>query len=216
MTAIMNRWIWTAVGVAAVTGAFFIPSQTGSIWPSVLLSSGTAMVFLAVYLLGEWKSAAGSKKAIGVVLLLLMLFTVASAAIYYRGSLQQEQILMDIRETIFHGIAKTQIQEPMLTTLREYYYPQDERGEQNLQEIFTGKYGSKIGDDDLFQYGQDRDDPSPMIFVETLEPGRIVMVGQSPIAKGIQEEYQNYDGSAGLVQTRGVLTPEGVRYEVEN
>lgn len=210
-------YLWLAAGLLFVSGAFFIPEQAGSIWPSLFWGSGAAIVYLAVlslYWLPQIESAT-KRRAMGWTLGILVFFSGVSAALSYEGTQRQVELLPEIRTTIEKGIAETKIQEPLLKTLRDYHRQEGEE-RRSVGNLFRAKYDSLIGSDSLFSYGAADPDGMLHIYVSHLEKDSVVLVAESSYINGREPDFKNFSGNSGQFQMRGILTKNGVRYEQAN
>lgn len=115
--------LWITGGAAVVVGAFFIPEQSGSMWPSVVLSALAAFLYIIIFSVVWLKKIESpvKRKAIGWTLTALVVFSFASAAISYEGSSRQTELLPEIRTTIETSMAEMYIKEPLLKTFRAYH-----------------------------------------------------------------------------------------------
>ena len=210
-------YLWMAAGVLWVSGAFFIPEQAGSIWPALLWGSAAAVVYLVV-LLVYWLpkiESTSKRRGLGWTLGILLFFSGISAAISYEGTQRQVELLPEIRTTIEKGIAETRIQEPLLKTLRDYHR-QEEGARRSIGNLFRAKYDSLINNDSLFTYGPVDPDGMQHIYVSHLDKDSVVLVAESSYIDGRNAEFENFSGSSGQFQMRGILTKKGVRYEQAN
>lgn len=203
--------------------AFFIPAQEGSIWPSIIAGGIASLVYLiALYIYGIRKiESSGKRKLVTVTLVLLIIFSIASAGISYEGSNRQTALLPEIRTTIETGMAETYIEEYLLKTMRTYYMEDKVGDNSGLGKIFHNKFDSLITEDRLLLYnGKDTysdDEQTKMkIFVHTVKFDSIVLVAESGYMDGINSEFKNYSGAKGMYQTKGILTGEGIDYERTN
>ncbi len=216
-------YLWIAGGILFVTLAFFIPAQEGSIWPSLIAGGVAALVYLtalSVYGIRKIESS-GKRKLVTSTLVLLVIFSIASASISYEGSKRQTELLPEIRTTIETGMAETYIKEYLLKTMRTYYKEGEFGVDSSLGDIFHAKFDSLIAEDRLLLYnGKDtysEDEETQMkIFLHTVKADSVVLVAESAYKDGIESEFENYSGAQGMYQTKGILTKEGIRYERAN
>lgn len=215
--------IWQAAGILFVALAFFIPAQKGSIWPSLIAGGVASLAYLIAFsFYGIRKiESPGKRKLVTTAMVLLVVFSLASASISYEGSKRQTALLPEIRTTIETGMAESYIKKHLLKTMQAYYL-EDKVGENSsLDEIFRAKFDSLITEDRLLLYnGKDtysEDDETIMkIFVTTVKPDSIVLVAESGYKDGKDPQYTNYSSAKGMYQTMGILTQEGIRYERTN
>ena len=203
--------------------AFYLPSHGGSIWPS-LISGGIATLayLMAISFYGIRKiESSGKRKMVTTAMVLLVIFSIASASISYENTKRQMALLPQIRTTIETGIAETYIKKHLLKTMRAYY-TEDKFGENTgLDEIFHTRFDSLITEGGLLLYdGKDtyseEDETEMQIFVHTAKTDSIVLVAESGYMDGLKPEFKNYSGAKGMYQTKGILTKEGIDYERTN
>lgn len=222
----MNKtmFLWMAGGILIVSLAYFIPAQEGSIWPSIIAGSIASLFYLiALSIYGIRKiDSSGKRKVVTSTLVLLVIFSIASAAISYESTKRQTALLPEIRHTIEKGIAENYVKKHLLATMRAYYT--GERFDENasLGSIFRTKYDTLITEDDRLLYAgkdtyKDEEEDIPVkIFVKKTDPDSIILVAESVYMDGRDQEFENYSGVKGKYQVRGTLTKEGIRYERAN
>lgn len=207
---------WIGVGIFITAGAFFIPVQSGSLWPSVISASVAAFIYVVVFL-AVWLpkiQPARKRKAIAVTLTVLLVFSGGSAMLSYESSVRQKERLKNIRTHLEKEIIKSYIQKPMLVTLRGYY--NSEYDDTGLGQVFKAKYDSLVTQDSLFTFGNRNENQSIFIYLANASPDTLVLVGESSIVEGKNGDFENYSKEKGRFQVRGILTSNGVDYEREN
>lgn len=209
--------LWIIGGVAVVTGAFFIPEQSGSMWPSVILSSIAAVIYIVVFSFVWLKKIESpvKRKAIGWTMTVLVVFSFISAAISYEGSNRQTELLPEIRTTIETSIAEVYIKESLLKTLRAYHLEQESDGI-TLGSIFKSSYDSLITRDSIFSHSDLEDDATLTIYVSQISSDSVSLIAESEYIDGRDPEFQNFSGNTGQYQSKGILTKKGVHYERTN
>lgn len=207
---------WMTGGVVLTTIAFFIPEQSGSMWPSVIASATVAFLYLGFFSavwLQEVESST-KRKAIAITFSVLFLFSIASAVISYEGSVRQSETLENIRGQLEGDILYNYMHEPLVKTLSNFY--SEENSESNIGDIFTARYDSLITEDGEFEFGSKYDNQTLYLYIAENSADSIVVVGESAYLKGGNEDFSNYSGNAGRYQVRGILTPKGINYERQN
>lgn len=213
----MKKAYWVIGGVIAVSAAFFIPDPAGNLWNAVWASTAAGMLYLLIFAAVWLKKLepGGKKLGAGIVLGLLVLSTGASAVINYKSSERQSKLLPEIHLIIQQGIAANYMMTPLLETMRAYYGEENE-ARRGLGDIFMNANDSLVTEDNRYRYGS-YDEESPLtIYVTTARPDSVVLTAVSDRQDGMEPGFQNYDGTAGSFQAKGILTPNGVRYEREN
>lgn len=216
-------YLWIIGGLFFVALAFFIPAQEGSIWPSIIAGGIASLIYLiafSFYGIRKIKSS-GKRKLVTTTMILLVVFSLASAGISYEGSKRQTALLPEIRTTIEKGMAESYIKKHLLKTMQAYYTVNKFDGNSSLGEIFRAKFDSLITEDSLLLYeGKDtysEDDETRLkIFVHTVKADSIVLIAESGYKDGKKPEFKNYSGAKGMYQTKGILTEEGIHYERTN
>lgn len=219
-----SMFLWMAGGIILVVLAYFIPAQEGSIWPSVIAGGIASLVYLIVlYFYGMKKiDSCGTRKLVTTVLVLLVIFSIASASFSYVGTKRQTALLPEIRNTIEMGIAENYVKKHLLATMRAFYTGDRFDENADLDTIFRTKYDSLITEENLLLYNgqdtyKDKEEDLPIkIFVKNIDPESVILVAESGYMKGENPEFENYSGATGYFQTKGILTKEGIRYERAN
>lgn len=213
----MKKIIWWIVGGVFLTAiAFFIPEQSGSMWPSMISSSIVILLYLIVFLifwLPEIESRT-KRRAVAVTFAVIIIGSAVSATLSYKSSTNQLKVLPEIRTTIDAALAETFIKKPLLETLRMYH--SSENTNRNIGEIFTTKYDSLITRDSLFTYGSRSENQTIYMHVDEASSDRVVLIGESSYIDGNDADFDNFSGAAGRYQVRGILTLKGIDYERQN
>ena len=214
---------WMIGGIVLTVIAFFIPDQSGSMWPSVIASATMAFLYLGIspllfhtgIFLAVWLPKINSstkRKAIAGLFTVLFIFSIASAVISYEGSVQQRQMLRDIRKTVENSMAHSLIQESLIKTMAKF----DSNSDQNVGNVFTSRYDSLITEDSLFTYGSRTEDQTLFLYLAKATADSVVLIGESRYIEGQKEDFKNFSGNKGDFQVQGILTSKGVDYERQN
>jgi len=210
-----NIFLWMAGGTILTIGAFFIPEQTGSMWPSLILSGSVAFLYLGIFSV-VWIRKIESqtkRRVIGSVIAIFLVFSIASAALSYVGSQRQKKTLADIHTSIESSLAETYVKEPLVKTLGSYYASPPDG---DIGKRFKSKYDSLISDDHIFKYVKKDSWRTLHVYVADIEPDSVVLIGESSYIKGKDDVFSNFSGAKGRYQVKGILTSKGVDYEREN
>lgn len=223
MVTMKNKY-WWIFGVAIIaTTVFFIPERTGEIWTPVLSAMAVVGIFyvgLLVYIFKNGDSTAGKMIGVGVIGLFVAL-VIFNGVNQYSSSTFQHKTLTKVRSVIDRGLITVYSQEALLKSLQTYHNGTNHRG-LTLEEIFRERYGDDIQsgsgltrfipDDQKEHSGE-----SPFIYYkDTKNSNKLVLIGQSLLAKGRDSTFKNYNGQKGLLQYRATLTKDGVDYVREN
>lgn len=204
-----------AGGIVLTIGAFFIPKQTGSMWPSLLLSGSVVFLYLVIFSV-VWIPQIKSRmkrRVIGSVIAIFLIFSLGSAVLSYIGSERQKKMLADIHTSIERNLTEVYVKKPLYKTLGNYY-ASSAKG--NIGDYFTSKYDSLIMKDHTFKYGSRDRHQTIYLYVDNVKRDRVVIIGESSYLEGKNEAFSNFSGSKGRYQVKGVLTTRGVDYEREN
>lgn len=210
-----NIFYWTAGGVLLVTGVFFIPDQSDSMWDAVILSSIAAFLYLLVFSV-VWLKEITSKvkrRAIAVAFVILVTGSCVFAGIQYSHSDRQAEILPQIRTYIEENLAYNYISEPLSETLKAYYTSGEEA---ELADLFLAEYDSLISDDNLFSYRDAGGSETFRLYLANAKEDSVVLIGESEYLEGMDSDFPNFSGNEGNYQVKGILTTKGVRYERDN
>lgn len=207
---------WIIGGVVLTTIAFFIPEQSGSMWPSVIASAIVAFLYLGFFSAVWLKEIESStkRKAIAVTFSVLFVFSIASAVISYEGSVRQIEVLENIRGQLEGDILYNYMHEPLIKTLGDFY--SEENSESNIGALFTSRYDSLITEDGDFEFGSRNGDQTLYLYVAENSADSVVVIGESTYLKGENKDFSNYSGNAGRYQVQGILTSKGINYERQN
>lgn len=202
-----------------VTLAFFAPGTEGHMWDSLLAGGITSILFLIAFSVYWLKRKDINKQRTGIITLFscLVIFGGIAAAFDYQRSNFQKETLTDIRLVIERGIAKTVVQENLNEVLKEYYLNDGRNKYANIEQAFTSRYDSLITEQGTVNFEQVADSNSTLtVYLSTFEPDSIVLIAESRAVKGWEPDFENFREGSGYLQTIGILTPKGVRYEREN
>jgi hypothetical protein len=209
----MKQLFWILGGALLVSAAFFIPEGAGQVWQSLLLSGIAVLFFLITYVFFQPKNSAPNKNIAGVATGILLVLVGIHGWLGYQESIKQSENLVEIRKVIESGIAKNHINEMLLTTLRSYY--SSEKDDANLGALFKFHHDSLMNDTEIKFYPSD-EERSPKIELVKATADSVVIVAYSSFVSGRSTAFKNYDGQNGYLQTKGILTTEGIEYEREN
>ena len=212
----MKITTWLLTGVFFALGAFFIPEQSGSMWPSLFFSSSVVLLYLAAFCFVWLRriSSATSRKAIGWTLGILVICSGISAAFSYESSLRQKETLVNIRSTIERGIIQNYVNKPLLMTLRTH--AQGSGDTDNFGKLFRAEYDSLITGEGMLAYDKDRDDSTVFVYIAKASADSVVIIGESVYLDGEDPDFENYSGAIGKYQVKGILTSGGIDYERAN
>ena len=216
----MKREYNILFGGAFSTGLLYvIPSLMGYIWAGLFLSLFGSVIYLIVlfkYGKKNYKNTDSGK----VTLTFFSLLIINSLAIftfdYYRADTQRE-LLREIRITIDSSIIETEIRAELLEVYRAYLLSNEERDDVSVIDIATDFFGERLKDDQKFQV-KTAELEKELNFVYYTDPGSdsFAIFSTAPHSQSWDDDFENWNGSVGLFQTKTTLTEEGVTHERQN
>lgn len=211
-----NIFLWVMSGILLSVVAFFIPAQSGSMWPSLFLSGVVAFLYLITFSIVWLKKIESQTKrrAVGMVFAVLIVFSIASAAISYIDGIRFGKTLSSIRKTIDSSEAEIYIRKPLLKTMKSYY--SSDQTNKDIGQLFRARYDSLITDDGVFKYGDDKNQKSLSLYLAKADTNQVVLVGEATFIEGKNADFTNFSDDKGRYQVKGILTSKGVRYERQN
>ena len=207
--------IWIAAGVVAVSLAFFLTPQSTEFWPALDAAGVTAGVYLIALVAYTLRKPLSTRLRVmvgGIALIALFCSVLAWQSAEDRSHLQAEW-LAHVRVTVSRGLMYSEMPTPLLNTLKAYH-EQGVRKKQELVEVFRSLHKDAVVGSNVHKPSW-KGDPMKVI-VESLDPGRIVLVSQESSVRGRDPNFKNYDGKSGMVQEKFVLTEKGITHVSEN
>jgi len=207
--------VFMVAGVIFVYAAFTIPPKSAELWPALNAGGIAAGVYLAALLAYVLRKPLSSKhrRLVGIIGLIAM---GAVAFTWMRSEQQtrwQANKLIEIRAVIGRGIYASTIPHYLLPALEEFHR-QKTTAIVPLGTIFHRLHSNADVGANMYipEYQFDR----TQVFVKTLKPDTIVLVGQETYAKGRNIQFKNFDGKVGMVQEQYTLTEKGLTHESQN
>ncbi|TLY33675.1 MAG: hypothetical protein E6K56_00290 [Ignavibacteria bacterium] len=206
--------IWIIGGIAAVAASFFL-SGGDDVWQS-LDAAGVATALYLMALLGfTTRKPFGTRTRVFV----WCVFILAGTGVYLDWSgmsetaHRQKESLLKIRGTVSRSIMLNEMPAPLMKVLRSYAeQPPKKRG--SLGKAFQAMYpADSVGRNIHTPFDQQ---DNLKIVVASVSDTEVVLIGQEMSVAGADRSKKNFDGRAGMVQARAILTERGVRYEPEN
>jgi hypothetical protein len=207
--------VWLVSGIVFVSVAFFIPSKSTELWPQFYAGGIAAIIYLIALLLYAVRKPVSIKaRIIATACSIITLGALIFSSIQMDNqSHWQADKLMQIRGIIGRGTMTCMIPQPLFKTLKVFH----EQGlikKETIAQIFqrlndNASVGSNI-------HKPENEGDILKIFVQSLEPDRVVLVSQETFVKGRNPEFNNYNGQKGMIQERCILTAMGIKYESEN
>ncbi|MFH0989657.1 MAG: hypothetical protein V1799_06535 [bacterium] len=215
---------WMIVGIVLVSIAYFIPADSQELWPNVNLAlqiAGLYLLILLIYILQKpIRLLHGALMCL--IVLVVMGFTFFLTYRFEDQTKWQAERLHKILGVIKEGIRTVEAPKILLKTLEAYHRKQMKQ-QKNLAETFKTLYPTAESGVNLFtkEYFPDyfwfeRTSNPLKIFVQSIEPGTIVLVAMDQFHEGKNSTFNNYDGQSGRVQVRYTLTEKGITHVTEN
>ncbi|MEQ9092457.1 MAG: hypothetical protein RIE52_15290 [Balneola sp.] len=207
------------IGGVFFTGLLYvIPSLMGYIWAGLFLSLFGSVIYLIVLYKYGKKNYINTDSG-KVTLIFFTLLIVNSLAIftfdYYRANTQRE-LLREIRVTIDGSIIESEIRAELLEVYRAYLLSNEEN-DVSVIDIATDFFGERLNADQKFQV-KTAELEKELNFVYHTDPGSdsFAIFSTAPHSQSWDDDFENWDGSVGLLQTKTTLTDEGVNHERQN
>jgi len=215
----MKREYNILIGGVIIIGLLYgIPSYMGYIWAGLFLSLFGSVIYLVVlYKYGKknYKNTDSAKITIGFFSLLIVNSLAIFSFDYYRANTQKE-LLREIRITIDSSIIETEIRAELLEVYRGYLLSNQEE-DVSVIETANNFFGERLKDDHKFQV-KTAELEDELNFVYYKDPGSdsFTIYSTAPHSQSWDDDFENWDGSVGLLQTKTTLTEEGVTHERQN
>jgi len=205
-------------GVIIIGLLYVIPSYMGYIWAGLFLSLFGSVIYLVVlYKYGKknYKNTDSAKITIGFFSLLIVNSLAIFSFDYYRANTQKE-LLREIRITIDSSIIETEIRAELLEVYRGYLLSNQEE-DVSVIETANNFFGERLKDVHKFQV-KTAELEDELNFVYYKDPGSdsFTIYSTAPHSQSWDDDFENWDGSVGLLQTKTTLTEEGVTHERQN
>jgi len=206
--------VWIISGIVAVAASFFLAGGD-DVWRS-LDAAGIATVLYLFALVGfAMRRPFGIRTRVFTWCALLVVGT--GVYLDWSGMSEtahrQKESLLKIRGTVSRSIMLTEMPVPLMKVLRSYSeQPVKKRG--TLGKAFQAMYpADSVGRNIHVPFDQQ---DNLKILVASVSDTEVVLIGQEIAVAGVDAYKKNFDGRAGMVQARAILTERGVRYEPEN
>src|SRR2546425_3710996 len=206
--------VWIIGGIAAVAASFFL-SGGDDIWRSLDAAGIATALYIAALVGFTTRKPFGTRTRVFI----WSVFILAGTGVYLDWSgmsetaHRQKESLLKIRGAVSRSIMLNEMPLPLMKVLRSYCeQPPKKRG--TLGRAFQAMYpADSVGKNIHAPFDQQ---DNLKIFVASVSDTEVVLVGQEMSVAGADRYKKNFDGRAGLVQARAILTERGVRYEPEN
>ncbi len=215
----MKREYKILIAGAFSTGLLYvIPSLMGYIWAGLFLSLFGSVIYLIVLYRYGKKSFINTDSG-KVTFIFLSLLIVNSLVIftfdYYRASIQRE-LLREIRITIDSSIIETEIRSDLLGVYREYLLL-NQKDNVSVIDVAADFFGERLKDDQKFQVKTaELEEDLNFVYHKDPKSDSFAIYSTALHSQSWDNDFENWDGSVGLFQTKTTLTEEGVTHERQN
>jgi hypothetical protein len=208
-------FLWIVMGIAVVTGAFFLPAPSMEIWPSLNAAGIAAAAYLLALILYTLRHPVPLKHRI--IVGILSLISMGALFFHWTGmegtTLWQQQRLLDIQSAVSRGVIRTESPQKLLSVL-ERYHQQGKNRKAALGQLFLLTFpGAAVGSD-IHKRMDERD--SVRLWVTTLTDSMIIVTGSHAYLPGRSAGFIPSWGRTGTIQERFILTAKGVSHESDN
>lgn len=215
----MKREYKILTGGVFFTGLLYlIPSLMGYIWTGLFLSLFGATVYLIVlYKYGKknFKENNSEKTTLTFFSLLVISSVIIFSFDYYKATFQRE-VLNEIRVTIDSSVIESEVRAELLEVYREYLLAKQE-SDISVTEVAVGFFGERLESDGKFVVkNPELEKDLSFLFHKDPESDSFSVYSVAEHSKSMDEDFENWDGSVGLLQTKTILTNKGVSHERQN
>ncbi len=204
-------------GIIIVSLCYLIPSFLGYIWLGLFSSLFVAIIYLRL-LHKEGKKKFSKENSVKVTSTLFSLTILASLLLfgldYYKADFQRE-VLREIRVIIDTGIFEHEAQGELLQVYKEYLSEPSQ--DASIVETATDFFGDRLQENNVYIPGIKTDEKDAVFrYQKDEESDRFIIYSIAKISQSRDPNFENANGSNGLLQTITILTNEGVTHEREN
>lgn len=211
-------FIWLIAGCLLVSVPFAIAFDPYNLWPSVYAGGYGAAVYLTALLIYSWRTN-NSKRFNSIVSVVMLLFFIASGFHWTTMDTMtawQRGLLGKIRSVIAHGIFYAEdVSERALPVYAAYH--QQKGKKKSIVELFNATYQKNLQNGMFVRTYKEGFDYDPnKRYVQTVGNDAVVLISVDTVARGMNQEFRNIDGSIGRVEMKTTLTAKEVRNERVN
>jgi len=205
--------VWPIVGVLMIVVPFFLYDTPTDPWGAVIAGAIGGALFLIALFTTIIRTTPFPKRT-KIFSTTLFVIVLAAAGVswktMYDMSHYQRKTLGTIRTIIGEGIQRSFTATVMLPSFREYY-AKNQRTKLPIGKVFLALNKDRIHPG-YFTF----DDEYGASFLKVVSDTSITLVMVETVAKGRDVAFKNFNGQAGRLQGKAILTERGVRYEREN
>jgi len=208
--------LWLVLSICAVGAAFsgtYI--ATGDIWDAMDASGVLVFLFLAALLIRATRPPVTTKqRVIAIGLSVLLLTGVAGQWIVMKSMTRwQYTQLQDIRKRIEYGMMVSYMYDHAAPAFAAYHrQPSPEK--QSLTSLFQSQNPALDSETHLLIL--DSLANGLKVYATVYGDSRVILTTVSGITQGAEARFRNFDGRTGFLQSRLLMTPEGMDYETQN
>lgn len=205
-------------GIISVGLLYLIPAYMSYIWLGLFLALFGSVFFLIVlYKFGKKDFTKTDSEKTTVTFFSILVFSsfLIFGFDYYKADFQKE-LLREIRVTIDSSIIETEIRAELLEAYREYLLS-NRKNNVSVIEVATDFFGERLKDDQKFQIRKkELEEELNFIYHKEPESDSFTIYATAEHSKSWAQDFENRDGSVGLLQTKTTLTNQGVTHERQN
>jgi hypothetical protein len=205
--------IWLVVGAVFVIAPFIILIDPSDPWASVVGALIGGAFFLIGYLFFHLRNSFFSKNSRLLLTIYFGIVIVASiTASTFQSSMAsyQRELQPKLRTSISDVDLFSISHDVLMPVLREYHKQTVDK--KTCGELFLKENGNKL----IGRRFVIPEENQTATYIVILKDSLIVMTSIDSVAHGVKSDFKNYNGLIGHVQTRTVLTLEGVDHAREN
>ncbi|MFN1835181.1 hypothetical protein AB2B38_007965 [Balneola sp. MJW-20] len=209
-----QQWKILAGGVVTTSVLFAVPAYFYAQWMALILSFISAVSFSLILLKRNKEKLDHTYKVAATGIILLIIFSSGYIVHDYFRAEYQDEILVEIRQTIDSGIIGVQIKNDMIQSLK--YYKSSDSDEMTVSEAFSSYMGDKLNENGTIKPSQEKEGDNISYHYEIKDADTVVIIAVTKVSKGNDPAFKNYDGQTGMGEYVGTLSNGGVEYEKVN
>jgi hypothetical protein len=224
---------WLLVGISTVAIAFFLPSNSTELWPSMNAAGIVAVLYLLALLINTFRHPFPVRtRNIACVISIMVICCITITWIIEKdqGNWQREE-LIKIKSIITRGKIIDDVPNYLLNILH-IFHSQTKGKNVTLGQLYQQTYPyAKVQSDvyaslhpdiyvtvrpRIYQPYVSANDTSLVYTLTVLTDSQIIVVAQDKYTRGRNPFFENTNRQKGMIQEKFVLTDRGVYHESEN
>ncbi len=205
-------------GIISIGLLYLIPAYMGYIWVGLFFALfGSVFYLIVLYKFGKKGFIKTDSEKTTVTFFSILVFSslLIFGFDFYKANFQKE-LLREIRVTIDSSVIETEIRAELLEVYREYLLS-NQKNNVSVIEVATDFFGERLKDDQKFQIGtKELEEELNFVYRKEPESDSFSIYSTAEHSKSWVQDFENRDGSVGLLQTKTTLTNQGVTHERQN